>query len=153
VICLLDVNVLFVLHQPRHPHYALTARWFAERRGAAFATCPITQAGLLRLLTQPIADEPFFDMREARDALRQLTLQPSHVFWQDGPGYLEATEKIFSRLQGHRQITDAYLLGLAIHHGGKLATLDRGIRQIAGSEFAERVEIIEPHIVKGRMTR
>ena len=131
----------------------MTARWFKEMRGAAFATCPITQSGLLRLLTQPIADEPFFDMREARDALRQLTGQPGHVFWRDDPDYLEATEKIFSRLQGHRQITDAYLLGLAIHRGGKLVTLDRGIRQIAGDEFAGRVEIIEPQNPGRRLTR
>jgi predicted nucleic acid-binding protein len=46
-------------------------------------------------------------------------------------------------MQGYRQITDAYLLGLAIHNKGKLATLDRGIRHLAGREFAASVELIE----------
>jgi hypothetical protein len=68
---------------------------------------------------------------------------PGHVYWPDDPSYLDATRTLFARMQGHRQITDAYLLGLAIHNKGKLATLDRGIRQLAGSEFAACVEIIE----------
>ncbi len=62
-------------------------------------------------------------------------------------------KRYFQGCKGHRQITDAYLLGLAIHRGGKLVTLDRGIRQIAGDEFAGRVEIIEPQNPGRRLTR
>jgi predicted nucleic acid-binding protein len=69
--------------------------------------------------------------------------QPGHIFWSDTPAYLDSTKSLFARLQGHRQTTDAYLLGLAIHNHGKLATLDRGIRQLAGNEFAANLELIE----------
>ena len=82
-------------------------------------------------------------MPEARRALEHLIQQPGHIFWPDSPAYLDSTKSLFARMQGHRQTTDAYLLGLAIHNHGKLATLDRGIRQLAGNEFAANLELIE----------
>ena len=129
--CLLDVNILLILHDPLHQHYKLVSGWFAKPSGRPFATCPITQSGMMRLLLQGIA-------------LRNFDQLPGHVYWPDDPSYLDATKILFERMQGHRQITDAYLLGLAIHNKGKLATLDRGIRHLAGREFAACVEIIEP---------
>jgi len=140
---LLDVNILLILHDPLHQHYKLVSGWFAKPSGRPFATCPITQSGMMRLLVQGVAGLDPFDMQEARDALLNFTQMPGHVYWPDDPSYLDATRTLFARMQGHRQITDAYLLGLAIHNKGKLATLDRGIRQLAGSEFAACVEIIE----------
>jgi toxin-antitoxin system PIN domain toxin len=140
---LLDVNLLFVLHQPLHPSFYLAKRWFANGANRSFATCPITQSGLVRLLVQSVAGLDPFDMGEAREALLQFTQLPGHVYWPDDPSYLDATKAIFARMQGHRQTPDAYLLGLAIHNKGKLATLDRGIRHLAGREFAASVEVIE----------
>jgi predicted nucleic acid-binding protein len=81
-------------------------------------------------------------MLEARDALQHFVRQPGHVFWPDMPDYLDSTQSLFARMQGHRQTTDGYLLGLAIHNNGKLATLDRGILHLAGKEFAAHVEIL-----------
>jgi toxin-antitoxin system PIN domain toxin len=140
---LLDVNLLFVLHQPLHPHFKLAHRWFVRRAGKPFATCPITQSGMIRLLLQGIAGLDPFGLQEAREALDRLTEQPGHVFWPDTPAYLDGTKSIFARMQGHRQTTDAYLLGLAIHNHGKLATLDRGIQHLAGKEFTANLELIE----------
>jgi hypothetical protein len=140
---LLDVNLLFVLHQPLHPEYDLVNRWFLHRPDKHFATCPMTQAGLIRLLLQGVAGLDPFDVQEAREALRALTELPGHVFWPDSPAYLDCTKSIFARMQGHRQTTDAYLLGLAVYNHGKLATLDRGIRHLAGNEFAANLEIVE----------
>ncbi len=97
----------------------------------------------MRLLLQGVAGLDTFEMPEARNALQRLVQLPSHVFWPDTPAYLNATESLFARMQGHRQVTDAYLLGLAIHNKGKLATLDRGIGHLAGKEFAASVEVIE----------
>jgi uncharacterized protein len=142
MICLIDVNLLFAIHQPVHPHFSAATRWFTTLGSKSFATCPMTQAGLMRLLTQRIATAPQYSLREAREALGHLTSLPGHFYWQDRPDFLTATAKLYSRLQGHRQITDAYLLGLAIHERGKLATLDRGILQMAGNEFADTVELI-----------
>jgi hypothetical protein len=139
---LLDVNLLFVLHQPLHPDYKHADRWFRSGAGKAFATCPITQSGMMRLLLRGIAGLDPFDMQEARKALQHFIEEPGHVFWPDTPGYLDSTEGFFARMQGHRQTTDAYLLGLAIHNRGKLATLDRGILHLAGREFATCVELV-----------
>ncbi len=141
---LLDVNVLLTFHDPLHPHYRPVSRWFAHRAVNNFATCPITQSGLIRLLTQGLPGLGPFERSEARDALNRIVQRPGHVFWPDTPSWLESTQPFFDRLQGHRPTTDAYLLGLAIHNKGKLATLDRGIRHLAGTEFAAHVELIEP---------
>lgn len=139
---LLDVNLLLILHDPRHPHYDLVSQWFTQRGSKSFATCPITQSGLMRLLTHGLPGLAPFEMQEARDALQHLIRQPGHVFWPDTPAYIDSTQFLFARMQGHRQTTDAYLLGLAIHNNGKLATLDRGILHLAGKEFADHVEIL-----------
>ncbi len=139
---LLDVNVLLVLHDPRHPHYRVASRWFAHRAANSFATCPMTQSGLIRLLTQGLPGLGAFDPLEARAALKQIVQRPGHVFWPDTLSWLDCTQPLFDRLQGHRQTTDAYLLGLAIHNKGSLATLDQGILQLAGRKFAASVEMI-----------
>ena len=139
---LLDVNLLFVLHQPAHGDYKLVSSWVAGNKKLSFATCPITQAGLLRLLTQPIQGLDVFRVDEAREALQNLVSRPGHAYWPDVPSYLDATTTLFKRMQGHRQITDAYLLGLARHHGGKLATLDKAIPSLAGPELIHLVELI-----------
>ncbi|MGD0628630.1 MAG: TA system VapC family ribonuclease toxin [Terracidiphilus sp.] len=141
---LLDVNVLLVLHDPRHPHYKPVFRWFAHTSANSFATCPITQSGLFRLLTQGIPGLVPFEMVEARKALEHLTGRTGHIFWPDAPPWIGSTKPLFNRLQGHRQATDAYLLGLAILNKGKLATLDLGILHLAGAQFAANVELIEP---------
>ncbi|MGH9604223.1 MAG: TA system VapC family ribonuclease toxin [Terracidiphilus sp.] len=140
---LLDVNVLVTLHAPRHPHYKLVSSWFKHRVNIQFGTCPITQSGLLRLLVQGLPGVAPFQIDEAREALEHLIQRPGHIFWPDTPPYLDAADRLFKRIQGHRQITDAYLLGLAIRNSGKLATLDGGIRHLAGSEFAANVELIQ----------
>jgi len=141
---LLDVNLLFVLHQPLHPEFGLVSGWFTARAERRFATCPITQLGLVRLLVKGVAGLDPFDMHDARAALQHFLLRPGHRFWQDVPDYLSATKALKVRMQGHRQTTDAYLLGLAIHNRGKLATLDRGIVHLAGPAFRANVELIEP---------
>jgi hypothetical protein len=140
---LLDVNLLLILHDPLHPHYQQVSRWFARRAGEPFATCPITESALVRLLARGVPGVAPYRMQEARAALENFVQLPGHVYWPDTPAYLDATSTLFARMQGHRQTTDAYLLGLAIHNQGKLATLDRGIAYLAGREFAANVEIIE----------
>lgn len=79
---------------------------------------------------------------EARTALQALTAHPRHVFWPDAAPYLDVADLLFKRIQGFRQITDAYLLGLAIRNNAILATLDSGIHQLAGADFAGHVELI-----------
>jgi predicted nucleic acid-binding protein len=82
MIFLLDVNILLVLHDPHHPHYMPALRWFARRAANNFATCPITQSALIRLLTQGLPGLEPFDSQEARDALKRVTprLLARHAF-------------------------------------------------------------------------
>ena len=81
-------------------------------------------------------------MDEALLALQEFVQRPQHIFLANTPPVSTLIKPIAHRLQGHRQITDAYLLGLAAHNKAKLATLDKGIIHLAGREFAEFVELI-----------
>jgi len=142
MIFLLDVNLLFILHQPRHADYEVVSKWLRREKNMRFATCAMTQAGMMRLLVQDLPGFSRFSFEEARAAMQQLVKRPGHVYWTEAPAYLEITAEFLERLQGHRQITDAYLLGLARHHGGKLATLDKGIKSIAGPHLEAFVELV-----------
>jgi toxin-antitoxin system PIN domain toxin len=116
---LLDGNLLVALVTPSHVHHASAERWFAaEPRG--FATCPITQGTLVRMLMH-LGD---LDAPSARAVLAEVIRHPRHDFWPDSLAY---TEIAWRGVIGHRQVTDAYLAALARHHGGRLATFDRGL--------------------------
>ena len=81
---------------------------------------------------------------DAIGLLKTNVEHPSHRFWRDEIGFVEAASPFAARIIGHQQITDAYLLGLAVHKKGKLLTLDRGMRSLAGAAMTERgvVEIL-----------
>lgn len=138
---LLDVNVLIALHTPAHGSHQKVQRWFQSVGRASFSTCAITQSGFLRVSAQ-ISAETGVGYNEAKIALEKLAGLPGHAFWPLGQGYLDATAQLESRIQGHRQITDAYLLGTALAMRGVLATLDRGVAHLAGAEFRDSVECL-----------
>lgn len=117
---LLDGNVLVALVDRSHVHHTAAVRWFAAHTGG-FATCPITQGTLLRLLLRFGA---IADAAGAVAVLKQLTSHARHTFWADDIGYADVS---WIGVLGHRQVTDNYLAGLARHHGGRLATFDRGL--------------------------
>ncbi len=117
---LLDSNVLIALGDRDHVHHQAVRSWFRQRGDAAFATCPITQGALLRILMQ----RGRAAVGEPMDILRGFIAHPAHRFWPEDMGY-DAIR--LDGVLGHRQITDAYLAALARRHGGRLATLDRGL--------------------------
>lgn len=119
---LLDGNVLVALVGDTHIHHAAAQRWFASQR-QPFATCPITQGTLIRLLMS------LGDLRaeEATQVLAGLTAHPRHRFWPDSIGYDAVT---WVGVMGHRQVTDAYLAALARHHQGRLVTFDGGLASL-----------------------
>ena len=116
---LLDGNVLVALTSSGHVHHAEAQRWFGSH-AAPFATCPVTQGTLLRLLMKLGGASTEL----ALEVLRQLQDHPRHRFWPDALAY---TSIAWQGVVGHRQVTDAYLAALARHHGGKLASFDRGL--------------------------
>jgi toxin-antitoxin system PIN domain toxin len=118
--CLLDGNVLVALCDAAHVHHEAARKWFVDG-DEPFATCPITQGTLMRMLLRNGAvDSP----AEAAEVLRRLCAHPRHRFWPDQLPYAELA---WERLQGHRQVTDAYLAALARTHQGRLATFDKGL--------------------------
>jgi toxin-antitoxin system PIN domain toxin len=124
---LLDVNVLVALSWPPHEGHAAAQRWFQKHRAEGWVSCPITQAGLLRLLANPAVTGDQAGMETAQLLLRTAVEQPEHSFIPDGLPVATALEAIPVALHGHRQVTDAYLLALAMAHQLRLATLDRGL--------------------------
>ena len=117
---LLDANVLVALADAAHVHHAAAAAWF-KNSSAPFATCPVTQGALIRVLLrlQAVADAA-----SGARVLAGFAAHPRHRFWSDSLGY---TALSWSGVMGHRQVTDAYLAALARHHGGKLATFDQSL--------------------------
>ncbi len=124
---LLDVNVLIALMWPAHEAHASAQRWFAQHAREGWATCAFTQAGFVRILSNPAFSPDAVTPREAVDLLSANVKHRHHQYWGDTTSFIDAIAPFRNRLVGHRQVTDAYLLGLAIHHRGRLATLDRGI--------------------------
>jgi len=136
---LLDTNVLLALAWPNHVHYGETLAWFQTKGAAAFRTCPITQTGFVRISSNPAFTVHAVQPVDAMALLNRITAFPGHAFWPDDLG-LDALLR-FSPLVTHRQVTDTYLVALAIEHGGVLATLDRGIAAFAGRNSAS-VEVL-----------
>ena len=126
---LLDVNVLLALMDAAHRHHELASRWFLANAAHAWATCALTENGMIRVASGHAYPNLRLSPEQAAESLRRFkdAHPKTHVFW---PASISLTEgKIFdlSAITGSKQTTDAYLAGLAFHHGGRLATLDAQI--------------------------
>jgi len=145
---LLDVNVLLALAWPAHRSNPNARNWFDKHAHHGWATCAFTEAAFVRILSNPIFTPDAVTPPGAVKALEAFVQTPLHHFWADDISFAEAVRPFRQRLMGHRQVSDAYLLGLAIHKRGKLATLDRGILSLlpGDSPDRERVELIDTRI-------
>ncbi|MEK7408999.1 MAG: TA system VapC family ribonuclease toxin [Acidobacteriota bacterium] len=137
-VALLDVNVLLALAWPQHAHHGAAHEWFAGQRPEGWATCALTQAGFVRLSSQPGAVKTPVTVSEAIRNLDANVSVPEHEFWPLDYGIAAMLPEIRDRLMGPRQITDALLLDLAIRRGGKLATLDRRVENLLAADSAHR---------------
>ncbi len=124
---LLDVNVLVALMWPAHELHARVQAWFARHARRGWATCPMTQTGFARIVSNPAFSPHAVQPLEAVRLLGANLRHRHHYFWPDDLTLAGATERVQGNLAGHRQLTDAYLIALALHRKGKLATLDRAI--------------------------
>jgi len=139
---LLDINVLIALVDEVHASHNKVQAWFRQLDGKHWATCPLTEAGFVRILSNPAYPAPRLDVHEAVELLSALIRLPGHRFWPADLSLGEAIAPFQHRLFGHKQVSDAYLLGLAIKHKGTLATLDRGVQALAGDEFARHLLLL-----------
>lgn len=135
---LLDTNLLIALLWPSHEKHDLALKWFTRHRAKGWATCPLTQAGFVRIVSNPAFSRDAVRPREAIQVLTANTAAKDHAFWPDALPVAETVAFAGVRLMGHQQVTDAYLLGLAIRRGGVLATLDQRIADLTEPESAER---------------
>jgi len=135
---LLDTNVLIALLWPSHGQHDLAVKWFGRRRAKGWASCPLTETGFIRIVSNPAFSRDAVTPREAASILAANTAASDHAFWPDELDFAEATAFTEARLVGHQQVTDAYLLGLALHRGGMLATLDQRIAALVESKSAAR---------------
>ena len=127
MVALLDVNVLVALFDPDHVHHEAAHAWFAAHRDAGWATCPLTENGVIRILSNP-AYAGTLEMPTALvRRLEAFCASGGHVFWADEVSLRDS--RLFERTAPatHRQVTDVYLLGLARRKGGRLATFDGSI--------------------------
>ena len=127
---LLDINVLIALAWPNHVHHRETLRWFRANSAAGFRTCPITQTGFVRISSNPAFTKHAVTPSDAVALLVRLTELPTHDFWADDLAIADVVAD-GPVIAGHGQVTDLYLLRLAVHRGGVLATLDRGLETFA----------------------
>jgi toxin-antitoxin system PIN domain toxin len=128
---LLDVNLLIALFWPPHEAHSKVQRWFARNSHHPWATCAITQAGFVRIVSNPSFARNAVSPQDALVVLRAGLEHPSHQFWPDDIDFPCALSYLARPLRGHQQVTDAYLLGLAIQKKGRLVTLDSGILSVA----------------------
>lgn len=140
---LLDVNVLIALLDSGHLHHKVATAWLERELPAGWASCPITQSGCIRIMSQPSypATLPAADVA-AR--LAEAADTSFHAFWPDDVNLLSANAVNWPQVLGHRQLTDVYLLALAVRHKGRLVTLDRRVplKAVPGAKAEHLLELV-----------
>ncbi|MCA3237611.1 MAG: TA system VapC family ribonuclease toxin [Curvibacter sp.] len=126
MVALLDVNVLIALLDAGHVHHAMATQWLADHLEGGWASCPLTQNGCIRILSQPGYPNPA-PAADVAARLAEAARHPAHHFWPDAVSVLAPGLLRWDRLLSGRHITDAYLLALAVQNKGRFVTLDRGI--------------------------
>lgn len=123
---LLDVNVLIALFDAAHVHHRAASDWLGANIDHGWASCPLTQNGCLRILSQPRYPNAV-PLAEAAARLADATHHKAHQFWTDELSLLDAGATRWDRLLSGTLLTDAYLLALAVRRGGRLVTFDRAV--------------------------
>ena len=128
-----DVNVLIALSDMDHVDHRSASNWLGQIGEGQFLLCPITEAGFVRMCMAPHVGKRA--VKEALGILREMTNLSCYAYLPILEPWLQLIQPFASRLHGYRQVTDAYLLGLAIKHDVILVTLDQHIQALAGMEF------------------
>ena len=139
---LLDVNVLIALIDPAHVQHEPAHEWFARVGSQSFATCPITENGLLRIVGHPKYPNSPGAPAAVASLLAAVRALPGHTFWADKISVADNQFVDTSRLFNHAQVTDSYLLALARAHNGRLASMDRRLRVDAVADGRKALELI-----------
>ena len=139
---LLDVNVLIAIASPTHQAHQKAQQWIGRHADEGWATCPFTETAFVRILSNPAFSPNAVTPADALALLQANLRHPAHRFWEDDISFIQAAGPFSKRLVGHRQVSDAYLLGLAIHREGKLATLDRAVLTLLQEKSPDRERVV-----------
>lgn len=124
---LLDVNVLIALFDPEHIHHETAHAWFGASSRGSWATCPLTENGFVRIVSNPKYPGRRTTVADAAERLRIFCETGGHEFWPDSISLRDRRHVTAGSIRGYRQITDVYLLALATKNGGALVTFDDSI--------------------------
>lgn len=141
---LLDVNVLLALVDADHVSHDVAHAWFAVEGSRAFATCPIVENGFLRIISNPKYTNPVGSPAEAAPYIAGLRSHANHQFWEADISLADSSVAMLDRIRTPGQVTDTYLLALAVSRGGKLATLDRRLSPDAVVGGRRAIRLIGP---------
>jgi toxin-antitoxin system PIN domain toxin len=138
---LLDVNVLIALLDSDHASHDSAINWFATHAREGWASCPITQNGCIRVMSNPGYPNPL-PVQTLIERLAAACHDDIHEFWPDEVSLLNSDAVDSTRIHGPRQLTDIYLLALAVQHKGRLVTFDAGIPRAAVRKATNRTVLI-----------
>lgn len=121
-----DIHILIALHDRDHVHHRRASDWLADNIGHGWASCPLTQNGCLRTMSQP-AYPNAQSLWVLVPMLRSATAHPQHRFWHDDISVLDERSFHHPHIHGARHLTDLYLLALAVRNEGRLVSFDQRI--------------------------
>jgi len=125
---LLDVNVVIALLDPDHAFHERAHEWWAGNAKSGWASCPITENGVVRVMSNPAYSRGAqFTPSDLIARLRTFSNQTDHQFWPDDVTLRDESTFLAERIHGPRQVTDLYLLALAVRKKARFATFDDGI--------------------------
>ena len=139
---LLDVNVLIALLDQDHVHHTLAQDWFRQRGISSWATCPITENGTIRILGHPRYPKGPGTPAAAAELLMGIRKVGGHNFWGDEISLLDRHQVRLEAIGTSAQVSDTYLLALAAHRQGVLATFDRRLNAAAAVHGADALHVI-----------
>lgn len=138
-----DVNVLLALLWPALESHAAAHAWFGRAGRHAWATNPLTQLGVMRLLTNPAIAQAAVSAEAARNTLSEAISHSKHEFWPLSRELAGSLQALVSRIQRHQQWTDATLMWHAKENGGVLVSFDPGLKDLAGEELTGYIQLLK----------
>ncbi|MFZ1699819.1 MAG: TA system VapC family ribonuclease toxin [Pyrinomonadaceae bacterium] len=144
---LLDINILLALHDPDHVHSEAAHDWWSENSAEGWASCPISENGFVRICSGAVYSPRLgFSVDQCIGLLRAFQKEHDHEFWPDTVSLSDFNIFSFDRIVGPRQLTDVYMLALAVINNGRLVTFDRRVQldAVVGA-VDEHIEILGHH--------
>ena len=144
-VTLLDVNVLIALCDGHHEHHVEASQWFIANEKHGWATCPLTQNGAIRIMSLPRYPTPR-PVGMVTQQISKMCSSANHHFWSDNISICDSEQITHKHLLGHNQITDVYLLALAVHHQARFLTLDAGIpiQAVKAANKNDLIRLVNP---------